>query len=143
MRSRLLNDGAQRTFALIFSTDDEFMEQMQRFADEQHLAAASFTAIGAFSRAQLAFFDWETKEYLPIPVTEQVEVLSMVGDVALKDGRPKVHAHVLTGKRDGSVVGGHVQKAYVRPTLEVMLTESPEHLQRREDPESHLALISV
>lgn len=80
---------------------------------------------------------------MKIPINEQVEVLSLVGDVALKGDEPKVHAHVVVGKRDGSAHGGHILEAHVWPTLEVMLVESPRHLHRRHDEESGLALIDL
>ena len=78
-----------------------------------------------------------------LAVPEQVEVLSLIGDVAVKDGEPQVHAHVVAGKSNGAAVGGHLMAAHVRPTLEVMLTESPEHLRRKFDAESGLALIDL
>jgi predicted DNA-binding protein with PD1-like motif len=54
-----------------------------------------------------------------------------------------VHAHVVCGRRDGSTVGGHVQQATVRPTLEVMVTRAPETVRRRHDEASGLALIDL
>ena len=91
----------------------------------------------------LGYFDWESKEYQKIPVREQVEVLSLIGDVALKDGEPKVHAHVVVGRSDGSTRGGHLLDAHVRPTLEVILVQSPAHLRKHHDEESGLALIDL
>jgi uncharacterized protein len=70
-------------------------------------------------------------------------VLSLVGDIALKDDGPQVHAHVVLGKADGTAHGGHVLEAHVWPTLEVVLTESPKHLHRKFDPETGLALIDA
>jgi len=72
-----------------------------------------------------------------------VEVLSLVGDVTINDGKPNIHAHVVLGKRDGSTSGGHLIEAIVRPTLEVILTESPAHLERRFAKEAGLPLISL
>jgi predicted DNA-binding protein with PD1-like motif len=91
----------------------------------------------------LGFFDLKAKDYRPIPVEEQVEVLSLLGDVALEDGKPKVHAHVVVGDSRGNARGGHLLKAHVRATLEVIVTEAPVHLHRRHDPESGLALIRI
>lgn len=82
------------------------------------------------------------KDYQRIPVIEQVEVLSLLGDITLDDGEPKVHAHVVVGKADGRAYGGHLMAAQVRPTLEVILIESPKHLERKIDQETGLALIS-
>jgi uncharacterized protein len=145
MRSKLLDEShGRRTFALVFDTGDEAMAGLSQFAREQRLAAAHFTAIGAFSRAVLAYFDWDTKQYQRIPVDEQVEVLALTGDVSEEaDGTPKVHAHAVLGRRDGTTRGGHLMEGHVRPTLEVVLTESPAHLRRRHDPATGLSLIRL
>jgi uncharacterized protein len=143
MKSKLINDGPQRTFAVVLDTGDEVTECLLRFAKEQKLSASQFTALGAFSDAVLGYFDWEKKDYEEIRIDEQVEVLNLTGDVALNEGEPKLHPHVVVGKRDGSAHGGHLLKARVRPTLEVILTESPAHLTRKTDPESGLALIKL
>ena len=143
MRSKILNDGDERTIALVFDTGDEAMATLARFADEHGITAARLTAIGAFSRAVLGYFDWQRKDYERIPVHEQVEVVALVGDVALENGRPKIHAHVMPGRRDGSTCGGHLLEGHVRPTLEVMLVQSPAHLARTADAESGLALIDI
>ena len=143
MKSKILNDAPERTIALIFDQGDEVMATLQAFAAEHNLMASRFTAIGAFERATLGYFDWATKEYERIPVDEQVEVVSIVGDIALDGNKPKVHAHAVLGRRDGSTLGGHLLEATVRPTLEVVLTESPAYLRRVCDPRSGIALIRI
>ena len=127
--------------ALIFEQGDEVMSQLVAYARRESVRAARFTAIGAFERARLAWFDWETKAYKDIPVTEQVEVLVLAGDIAWREDEPVAHVHVVLGRRDGSTVGGHLVEAWVRPTLELMLT-SAGSLERRPDPASGLALIA-
>lgn len=143
MDSKLIHsESGEQTHAVILETGDEVVACLKRLADEKGLTAASFKAIGAFSSATLAFFDWERKTYLPIEVSEQVEVASLTGDVALgSDGKPAVHIHAVLEKRDGSAVAGHLERAMVRPTLEVILTESPRQLRKRFDPDVGLALI--
>lgn len=137
-------EGGQKTFALVFDTGDEFMSELTSFAKDNDLSAASLTALDAFSDAALGYFDIEKKQYDKIPVEEQVEVLSLVGTIAPReDGEPQVHAHVVLGRSDGTTRGGHLLEAHVRPTLEVVLVESPEHLQRRTDEETGLPLISL
>jgi predicted DNA-binding protein with PD1-like motif len=135
--------GATETYALIFDKGDEAVRGLIRFAKECRLGGSHLTAIGAFSDATLGFFDRDKKEYRKIPIREQVEVLSLVGDIALKDGAPQLHAHVVVGKADGSAHGGHLLEAHVWPTLEVIVTESPKHLRRKIDEETGLALIDV
>jgi predicted DNA-binding protein with PD1-like motif len=143
MRAKVLDEVGERTWALVFDVGDEVVSRLSQFASLHQLTAARFTAIGAFSEATLGYFDAKKKAYERIPVREQVEVLSLIGDVALDGGQPKIHAHVVVGKRDGSAHGGHLLEARVRPTLEVMLVESPARLARVYDPDSGLALIEI
>lgn len=144
MKAKLLHEQqGQKTFAVVFDKGDEVVAGLLAFAKEQSLAASHFTAIGAFSDVTLGYFDWERKDYQKLPVREQVEVLSLIGDIALNEGEPKVHAHVVVGKVDGTAHGGHLMEAHVRPTLEVIIVESPEHLWRKTDEETGLALISL
>ncbi len=132
----------QATWVVVLETGDEAMDCLKRFADEEGLDSATFTAIGAFQRATLAYFDWEQREYLPVPVDEQVEVASLTGDIVLgPDGETVVHTHAVLGRRDGSAMAGHLKDGHVRPTLELVLTETPGALRKQLDAASGLALI--
>ena len=141
MKSTLLDATGPRTWVLIFDKGDEPVAGLTAFAKAQKLGAAHFTAIGAFSDVTLGYFDRAKRDYKKIPLHEQVEVLSLLGDVAVDKGEPKVHAHVVVGRADGEARGGHLLEAHVWPTLEVVLVESPRHLRKRHDPETGLALI--
>ena len=143
MKSKVINQAPERTIALIFDKGDEVVSTLQKFAGEHNLTASRFTAIGALQGAELGYFDWDRKDYDRIPVREQVEVLSLSGDIALFRGKPRVHAHAVLGRRDGSCVGGHLLEATVRPTLEVLLIESPGYLNKTCDAETGLALIDI
>lgn len=143
MTSQLLLSAPERTWVLVFATGDEVISALEAFAREQQLSGTRFTAIGAFSDAVLGYFRWEAKRYDRIPVREQVEVLSLAGDIARADDGPKVHAHVVIGRSDGSALGGHLLEGYVRPTLELVLTDSRRELVRRHDPATGLALIDL
>jgi uncharacterized protein len=143
MKSKLIYDGPQRTFVVVLDTGDEVTKCLLHFAKEQRLSAAEFTGLGALRDVALGYFDWQKKDYERIPIDEQVEVLNLTGNVALADGEPRLHPHVVVGKADGTAHGGHLLEAHVRPTLEVVVTESPSHLQRESDPETGLALIRL
>ena len=141
MRQRIINQ-TPKTYVVVFETGDEIAEGLKAFANEQNLSAASFKAIGALSSVELGWFDWESKTYKPsVKLSEQMELLSLIGDIALDKGKPAVHAHAVIGKKDGTAHGGHLLKAVVRPTCEIIVTESPAHLQKQFDAESGLALI--
>jgi uncharacterized protein len=143
MRHKLVEQNP-KTYVLIFNTGDELAAELKRFATELRLAGSSFKAIGAFSSVRLGWFNWKTKKYeTSVALDEQVELLSLIGDIALKDGKPQVHAYVVIAKSDGTAHGGHLIEAKVRPTCEFILTESPVHLQKQIDPECGLALIRL
>jgi uncharacterized protein len=146
MKAKQINQepGGGRTFAVVFDTGDEAASGLLKFAKEHKIAAAQITAIGAFQDVVLGYFRMDKKEYKKNPVREQVEVVSLVGDVSLDEkGEPKVHAHVVVGREDGTALGGHLLEAHVRPTLEVIVTEAPAHLRRRHDPTTGLGLIRL
>lgn len=131
------------TYVVIFDKGDEFTEGIKQFAHDHNLAASRITAIGSFSDVVLGYFDRQRMGFKEIPVAEQVEVLSLVGDISLENDEPRVHVHAVVGKSDGSAMGGHLLKAHVWPTLEVLVTESPGHLRRAYDPETRLMLIDI
>ncbi len=142
MRSRLVRRAPAPAFLLVFDVGDEVVATLTRFADDRSIDGAWFTAVGAFERATLAWWDVERKEYRQIPVTEQVEVCSLIGNIArMPDGSRKVHAHVVVGLPDGSTRGGHLLEGHVRATLELVLHEAREPLLRRQDEGSGLALL--
>src|SRR3954467_5694041 len=103
MKTALINqDDGLRTFVVVFETGDEAMGGLASFAKIESLGSSHFTPIGAFSRAIVSYFAWPPKKYPPIPIDEQVEVLSFTGDITIESGQSKVHAHVVLGKADGT-----------------------------------------
>jgi predicted DNA-binding protein with PD1-like motif len=140
MKAKILTQNGEKNQALIFETGDEVISTITDFVRREKIRAAHFTGIGAFSSATLAYFDWEKKSYLDLPVNEQVEVLVLTGDIAWKGNEPVAHVHVVLGCRDGSTRGGHLKKGLVRPTLEISFSQAGA-LERHFDPASGLALI--
>ena len=144
MKSKLIHDGDEKTFALVFDTGDEVVAELLAFASEHRLVASHLTGIGACERVTLGFFELERKDYKKLPINEQVEVMSLIGNICLEEsGEPKVHAHMVVGLQDGTAHGGHLLEAHVRPTLEVFLVESSKPLRRKMNTEVGLALIDL
>lgn len=114
------------------------------FADRENIGGASVSAIGAFAKATVGWFDLTAKKYKPIEVNEQCEVLSLIGDVAEgDDGKASLHLHAVLGLQDGTLRGGHLLSGSVQPTLEVTITEAVVHLRRKKRPDLGIALISL
>jgi uncharacterized protein len=142
MKVQLLKGGVgSKEYAVIFGEGEEAFSGLQEFAEKYQIQSAHFTAIGALNGATLAWFDPQRKMYRKIPISGQVEVVSMIGDIALYQGKPTVHTHMVVGLPDGTTKGGHVLEAHVSPTLEVMVTVDPIAMHKRLDPETDLTLI--
>jgi uncharacterized protein len=145
MKSKLVAaEEEAKVHVVILDQGEEAFATLSRFANDSGIAAASLTAIGAFERATVGWFDIASKNYRKIEVNEQCEVLSAIGDVALgDDGKPSLHIHIVLGLSDGSTRGGHLMAGTVRPTLEVVLTEVPTTLRRKRRADLGIALIDL
>ncbi|CDX22516.1 conserved hypothetical protein [Mesorhizobium sp. ORS 3324] len=145
MKSKLIAETCgQRTFVVVLDRGEEAFAALTAFAGQKGITGASLTAIGAFEKATVGWFDFQSKSYREIPINEQCEVLSAIGDLALDDsGRPSLHVHVVLGMSDGSTRGGHLLEATVQPTLEITVVEAPSHLRRTKVPELGIALIDL
>ena len=136
--------GETRVWIAVLAEGEEAKQSLLDIAKREKIEDASFVALGAFAKATVAYFDWQKKKYQDIPVDEQVEVISLIGDIVPDEkGNASLHAHTVLGHSDGSTRGGHLQEGHVRPTLEITITETPGHLTRRKHPELGLALIEA
>jgi predicted DNA-binding protein with PD1-like motif len=144
MKSKTINDGAERSVVLVLDQGEEAFKSITEFAEREKITGASVSAIGAFSQAKVGWFDFAAKTYKRIAVSEQCEVLSLLGDVAKgDDGKASLHLHAVLGLQDGTVRGGHLLSGAVQPTLEVTIIETVVHLRRRKRPDLGIALISI
>jgi predicted DNA-binding protein with PD1-like motif len=143
MRLREVRHQTGRVLVVVCDKGEEAVAAVGAALSEQGLVAGRVSAVGGFAGAEVGWFDRNAGDYRRIPVTEQVEVLSLLGDVAQQDGRPALHVHAVLGRADGSTVGGHLLRGQVWPTLEVIISEVVPELAKRVDPETGLALISA
>ncbi len=142
--TKMASDAGSETRVVILDSGEEAFATLTKFANDTGLTAASLTAIGAFERATIGWFDFDKKTYKKIEVAQQCEVLSAIGDVAVgDDGKASLHVHVILGLSDGTTRGGHLMVGTVRPTLEVVLTDTPTHLRRKKKPDIGIALIDL
>lgn len=144
MKHQLTSETAElKTWVVVLDEGDEVSECLLDFARSQQLSGAHFTAIGAFRRSVIGYFEWDKREYRKNVFDRQLEVVSLIGDVSLKDGDPKLHMHAVLGSDNGNALGGHLLEGHVRPTLEVVITETPAHLRREYDDHAGTALIKL
>ncbi|WP_027168540.1 PPC domain-containing DNA-binding protein [Mesorhizobium sp. WSM3224] len=143
MKSKLVAEtSGQRTFVIVLDPGEEAFASLTAFAGQEGIADASLMAIGAFEKATVGWFDFQSKSYRKIPGA--MRGAELIGDIAVdEEDKPSVHIHVMPDLGDGSTRGGHLLEGFVRPTLEVTVPESPGHLRRRKRSELCIALIDL
>jgi len=130
-----------RSHFLVFDQGDELMDTLRRFAGSHRIRGARFSAIGAFEKATIAYWNWSTKQYEKHQIDEQREVASLTGDIAMEGGAIRIHAHVVLGRSDLGALAGHVIRAVIRPTLEMQLIDYGMTLERARREEINLSPI--
>jgi predicted DNA-binding protein with PD1-like motif len=134
-------EGPTKTYAIIFAPGDEILSGLQEFAARYDVRSAHFTAIGDAKAVKFGWYDKSKKMFKVTALNSYAEITSLVGDIALINGKPSVHAHIAVATEDGVVHGGHLLEAFVEPTLEVMMTVEPVPLNKRSDPQFGINVI--
>ncbi len=149
MKAKLVAGGMTVTYVVVFEEGEEAFSGLTEWAADHQVSAAQVTAVGAFERATVGWFDRAVRDYRRIEIAQQCEVLSLLGDIALgapDDGgtpRPQPHLHAVLGLSDGTTRGGHLLEGRVWPTLEVVVRETPAQLRKTHKPDVGLALIDL
>jgi hypothetical protein len=143
VKAKVIEDADVVTYIVVCDPGDEAVSVLTQFARAERLEAAQITAVGAFERATVGWFDREARDYRRIVVDEQCELLSLVGDVAEGQDGPIVHVHAVLGLSDGTTRGGHLLEGRVFPTLEAIVTETPAELRKIMRPDIGIALIDL
>lgn len=125
---------------IAFRKGEDFQKTLKNFLERNRINSGFFYGIGGFLKAELAFYDLKTKEYKNKKIPGPLEVVSLVGNVAQGAKGVIVHAHAALGKKDFSMIGGHLVNAIVGGTLELKLTQT-EMLERKFDDETGLNLL--
>ncbi len=130
-------------YIIRFEDGEVFPDQLLSFLEAQSIRGGGFTGLGAFQRSLIAFFDTAALEYRDIELDEQLEVLALVGNIAVYENAPLIHAHAMLGRRDGTTLGGHLRRGTIRPTLEIFLQVVSGPLRRTLDPEYGLPALDL
>jgi uncharacterized protein len=136
----LAGDGA-RSVLLVLTPGEKIVDSLLAFAREHDVQSAAVVGIGAVRNASLGFFHVDRKDYDRFDIEDQMEVLSLTGNLTWFDGDPRAHLHTVLGRPDGTCVGGHLFEAEVDPTLELLVSTFVTRVDRSIDERSGLPLI--
>ena len=153
MKAKLVAEGTTVTYVVVLDQGEEAVSVLTDWAASEGISAAQVTAVGAFERVVVGWFDRAAKDYRRITVGQQCEVLSLIGDIAIGPGgdgegdgeaeQSQPHLHAVLGLSDGTTRGGHLLEGHVWPTLEMVVRETPAQLRKTLRPDVGLALIDL
>lgn len=123
---------------------EDVLETIEKVAASHGIRTASMSAIGALSKAKLAFFDRRSRTYKEMSIDKDLEVVSCIGNVSTNEGKPMAHAHMCVADDSGNCYGGHLRKGcQVSVTMELVLMEVGEEVTREKDSASGLNLMNI
>jgi len=130
------------TWVIGLKKNEKIIEKLSEFVDREHIKGGYMNGIGAVSSIEIAHYDLNKKKYSSHTFEEPLELLSLLGNVAFKDDEKIVHCHVIVGKDDMSLFGGHLVEGTIGVTCEIIFNELGEQITKKEDPEIGLNLIT-
>ena len=138
----IYQEDGRRTYGVLLKEGEEVTAALLRFSRENYLGTSHFTALGDLKDVVLAYYDGKSI-YKENRVSGVVQVLMFDGDIVFEHGTPQIDARLMVGKPDSTVAGGRFVRALASPALEIVITETPRHFRRQEDPQTRLPLIPL
>lgn len=130
-------------YQIRLESGEPIVESLTRLAAREEIGYAAVSGLGAVRRATLAYFNVHTRQYETHELIEQLEVVSLTGNISQRDGRPFLHVHAALGRRDLSMIGGHLMEAVAHSTLEAWMQREEALVHRLPDDETGLALLQL
>jgi predicted DNA-binding protein with PD1-like motif len=123
--------------------NSDLIQFLEALAEQKHIDAATFTAIGALKYAELGFFDQQKQEYQKVVLDSPHEIAGCIGNISLKNEKPFVHAHATLGDKFGNTKSGHLIKGIVFAAEIYLCKLSGQRLERKYDEDTNLSLWEV
>ena len=121
---------------------EEILEELKKIALAEDIRLAHISALGAVGDFTVGVFHTAEKQYHANRFTGDWEIVSLVGNITRMDGEYYAHLHMSAGGADGSVVGGHLNRALVSATCEMFITILDGTVERRFDGDTGLNLFA-
>ncbi|OQA94488.1 MAG: hypothetical protein BWY23_02742 [Spirochaetes bacterium ADurb.Bin218] len=123
---------------------EDLLTALLQVAKKENITLAKVEAIGALQRATIFYYHQDIKKYESVRFHEPMEIISLLGNISIKDGEPMVHAHVSLGNSKGELFGGHLASESIVFACEFMIFPlSGVSLERRLDDKTGLFLWDI
>ena len=124
-------------------TGEEIHASLKELATRERIDVAGIEGIGSVYDTVLGYFDRGTREYLRRTVPEEMEILSLAGNLAIKESQPFAHLHIVLGGRNYEALAGHLFEGKTGATCEIIVRPLKGYVQRKLDPATGLYLLDL
>ena len=132
-----------KDYLINIDKDEKVVKTLTRFCRENGIKNGKLSGIGAVKKTEIGAYDLSMKEYIKREYSEILELLSLEGNVALKDGEPFIHAHVVLSDHNMQTLGGHLFETTVGVAGEFFLTQFDGNAYRELKPDIGLACMCL
>jgi predicted DNA-binding protein with PD1-like motif len=131
-----------RRFMLRFDKGEDVIKGLADFMVSRNFQSGVFQGIGSCTEVELGYFNKNLKEYRKKPFYEDMEIVSVAGNISLFEGKPLVHCHGVFGRTDFTTIGGHVFRLITLATCEIFLIHMEGTLERLNNADFNLSLLA-
>jgi len=139
MKSKKIEFG----FILRLEKGEEIVSTLLKFLEDKKISSGYFTGIGAVSEVELGHYSLKSKEYSKKSFKEPFEIVSLIGNIAVMNGKKYVHSHIAISDKSMNVKAGHLTKALVAATCEINLIDLKTEISRKFSKEIGLNLLDI
>jgi len=130
-------------FVLRLESGDDILHSIRQFATAKRLGASLLEGIGSLSKVKLGHYDFKRKKYSYETFEDDLEILNLSGNIASMNRQPLPHVHVTLGRRDFSVIGGHMDEGSSANMVEIGVWKLPGKLVKAKDDEIGLNVLQL
>lgn len=129
-----------RELVIRLDEDEEIVEYITAICKKENIESAFVSGVGAVKKAELGHFDTKEKKYSKKTFEGMFEIASLSGNIAMLDGEPVAHLHIVIADTDFSIYGGHLMKGIANPTCEMVVLPLETKIKRAKDEKTGLNL---
>jgi len=130
-------------YVIRLESGDDILQSLRQFATAKRLSAGLLEGIGSLSKVKLGHYDFKTRKYSYQTVEDDLEILNLSGNIASMNSQPIPHLHVTLGRRDFSVIGGHLDEGSSANMVEIGILKLPGKLVKAKDEEIGLNVLQL
>lgn len=131
------------TIVVRIDRGEEILEAVRELAERESIRLASISALGAVNEFTVGVFNTAEKKYYANEFSGAFEIVSLTGTINTMDGEFYCHLHMSAGNDKGEVFGGHLNRAVISATCEMIVTVIDGEVDRYHDDDVGLNLFEL